>query len=136
MLDLLRFEIQKDIADRIEVAKSLEVIFLSHVSNFTLLEFISLQDSIRINPGETGLAFFRIYNPTTFSLSGVSIYFVYPSNISVYVHKIQCFCFDIVNIKSRETVELPILFFIDKLFLFDNIIFENTIYISYVFFIQ
>lgn len=110
--------------------------FFSNVSNFALIEFISLQDNLLIYPGETGLAFFRIYNPTTFTVTGLSLYFIHPNNISVYITKIQCFCFDMIQIKSCETIELPILFFLNKLLLFDNIIFDNIIYISYIFFIQ
>lgn len=111
-----------------------ELHFISRVSNYSLLEFKSLQDRIIMCPGETGLIFFRIFNPTCYDISGISLYFVYPNNISIYIHKMQCFCFDYINIKSNETIELPILFFIDKLLLLDNNLFDRLIYISYIFF--
>ena len=113
-----------------------EIKFFSRVSNFSFLEFISLQESVIVFPGETGLVFFRLFNPTMYNLTGISLYFISPSNVSVYLNKIQCFCFDLINIRQNETIELPILFFLDKLLLFDNNIFDRLIYISYIFFLK
>ena len=111
-----------------------EVLFFSRVSNFSLLEFTSLQERLTVYPGETGMIFFRLYNPTIYDMSGVSLYLIYPSNISVYINKIQCFCFDLISIRNNETVELPVLFFVDKKLLYDNALFDKMIYIYYVFF--
>lgn len=110
--------------------------FFSRVSNFTLLEFISLQDSILVSSGEPALVFFRIYNPTGVDITGISLYFVYPSNMALYVSKVQCFCFDLLQIKKNESVELPVLFYIDSTIEIETVVFDSTIYLSYVFFIQ
>jgi len=110
--------------------------FFSRVSNFTLLEFISLQDSILVSSGEPALVFFRIYNPTGVDLTGMSMYFVYPSSLAMYVSKVQCFCFDLLQIKKNESVELPVLFYIDSTIESETIMFDSTIYLSYVFFLQ
>ena len=112
------------------------VVFFSRVSNFTLLEFISLQESILVNSGEPVLVFFRLYNPLGVDITGISMYFVYPSNLALFVSKVQCFCFDLLQIKTHESVELPIIFYIDSTIESDNIVFYSTIYLSYVFFIQ
>lgn len=124
------------IKSKVNFDNNFEVKFFSKVSNFSLLEFKSLQESIIICPGETGLVFFRLFNPMNYELTGMSLYFIYPSNISIYVHKIQCFCFDLIKIKSNESIELPILFYLDNLLLYDNSIFEKLIYISYIFFLR
>jgi cytochrome c oxidase assembly protein Cox11 len=110
--------------------------FFSRVSNFTLLEFISLQDSILVISGEPALVFFRIYNPTGVDITGMSMYFVYPSNMALYVSKVQCFCFDLLQIKKNESVELPVLFYIDSTIEIETVVFNSTIYLSYVFFLQ
>lgn len=112
------------------------VTFFTRVSNFTLLEFVSLQDSILVTPGEPVLVFFRIYNPTGVALTGMSMYFVYPSSVAVFVSKVQCFCFDLLQVKQNESVELPVIFYVDETILLDKVCFDNTIYLSYVFFIQ
>jgi cytochrome c oxidase assembly protein Cox11 len=88
--------------------------FISRVSNFSLLEFTSLQSRIIVNPGDTTLVFFRMYNPTTFDIVGTSLYYIFPVAASVYLKKIQCFCFDLLQINSYESVELPVLFYISS----------------------
>jgi hypothetical protein len=90
-----------------------KVSFLANVSESALLESVGLQDSVYIYAGEPCLVFFRLYNPTLFSLSGVSIYFTYPPDSAVYVNKLQCFCSDMPSINAHETLELPVLFFLD-----------------------
>jgi hypothetical protein len=118
-----------------EDEKKIYIKCISHVSNYSPLEFISLQDNIVVFPGESSLIFFRLYNPTSLELTSISIYFVYPSNAGAYVNKIQCFCFDQVTIKCFETVELPVLFNIDKRILLDKM-FEERWYFAYVLFVQ
>lgn len=99
-----------------------------------MLEFISLQPCIIANPGETTLIFFRIYNTTSFDIVGTSLYYIFPAIASIYVKKIQCFCFDLLQIHSFESIELPVLFYISKyLELSSNL---YTFIISYVFFVH
>ena len=109
--------------------------FFSRVSNFTLLEFISLQDSVVARSGEPVLVFFRVYNPTGVVLIGLSMYFVYPSNMALFVTKIQCFCFDVLQIKPHESIELPVLFYIDNAVDFETVVRDSTLYASYILFI-
>ncbi len=53
------------------------------------------------------------------AITGVSTYNLEPAKAGVYFNKIQCFCFEEQRLKSKESVELPILFFIDPNFLKD-----------------
>jgi cytochrome c oxidase assembly protein Cox11 len=110
----------------------IDIRFISRVSNMTLLEFISLQRRIIANIGETTLVFFRMYNPTSFDILGISMYYVFPSISSIYINKIQCFCFDLSQIYSNETVELPVLFYISRS---EDMSIFNVI-ISYVYFVH
>lgn len=114
----------------------IEIKFISNVSNISLIEFVQLQNNLILNFGETGLAFSRIYNPTNLDLTGISMYFVYPNEVSIYINKIQCFCFDLIRISRNETIELPILFYFDSELYINNIDIDKLIYISYIFFIQ
>lgn len=112
-----------------------KVSFLANVSESALLESVGLQDSVYIYAGEPCLVFFRLYNPTLFSLSGVSIYFTYPPDSAVYVNKLQCFCSDMPSINAHETLELPVLFFLDSSIMLEsrkNNTFTET-YIIYLF---
>jgi cytochrome c oxidase assembly protein subunit 11 len=113
----------------------IDVKFISRVSNFTLLEFLSLQKSIIVHSGESTLAFFRIYNPTFFDITGISMYYIFPINAAIHVNKVQCFCFDLFTVSSLESVELPILFYVSDICSLRSIGISSFI-ISYVFFIN
>lgn len=100
------------------------IYFHSSITNINLIEFINLQNNLFIFPGETYLIFFRCYNPINFITRGISIYFINPNNINIYIIKIQCFCFDELIIYPFETIDLPILFYISS-----DIIFNQYCYI-------
>ncbi len=97
------------------------VYFYSSITNINLIEFVNLQNNLFIYPGETYLVFFRCYNPINFITKGISIYFINPNNINIYIIKIQCFCFDELIIYPFETIDLPILFYISSDIIFNNI---------------
>lgn len=105
------------------------VYFNTSVTNINVIEFISLQNHIYIYTSETYLVFFRLYNPTNFMIKGISIYIINPNDISAYIFKVQCFCFDEIIIYSFESVDLPILFYISS-----NI--NNYSNLSSIFFFQ
>ena len=62
-------------------------------------------------------------------IKGISIYIINPNDISAYIFKVQCFCFDEIIIYSFESVDLPILFYISS-----NI--NNYSNLSSIFFFQ
>jgi cytochrome c oxidase assembly protein Cox11 len=100
------------------------IYFHSSITNINFIEFISLQNNLFISPGETYLIFFRCYNPINFIIKGISIYFINPNNINIYIIKIQCFCFDELIIYPFETIDLPILFYMSS-----DIIYNKNYYI-------
>lgn len=111
------------------------VVFKAATTNVNLVEFITLQNSMYIAPSETYLVFFRIYNPTDYIIKGISIYFISPNTVSVYVLKIQCFCFDELLLYGFESVDLPILFYISSEIISLNlkIVAYVQIHITYLF---
>lgn len=124
------------IKKNIRIDNYFEIKFFSKVTNFSLLEFISLQESIIVCPNEVALVFFRLFNSSDYDLIGTSLYFVYPGNLSIYVHKLQCFCFDLIKIKKSESIELPVLFYLDMFSYYESAIFDRLIYLSYLFFLR
>ena len=111
------------------------VVFKAATTNVNLVEFITLQNSMYIAPSETYLVFFRIYNPTDYIIKGISIYFISPNTVSVFILKIQCFCFDELLLYGFESVDLPILFYISSEIISLNlkIVAYVQIHITYLF---
>jgi len=99
--------------------RSLTVHFKSDVSQNMEWEFKPLTQKIQVFPGETALTFYLAENKTSESISGVSTYNILPQKTGVYFNKIQCFCFEEQRLKPNESIEMPILFYIDSEFLDD-----------------
>ena len=93
---------------------SFEVFLYTRRTSIGLIEFYSLQRSVIMFFDELGLVFFRLYNPLNHAYINFFIYLVYPLLYSVYVHKIQCFCFESIVINSFEVLDLPVLFSISS----------------------
>lgn len=93
------------------------------------------QNSIKVLPGETALAFYTAKNPLDTPVIGVSTYNVVPYEVGQYFNKIQCFCFEEQQLNPHEEIDMPVFFYIDPDFAEDprmeNV---NEITLSYTFF--
>lgn len=74
-------------------------------------------------------------NLTDEPISGISTYHVSPQKVGIYFNKVQCFCFELQRLKAQESIEMPILFFIDPEFENDPGMRDvDTITVSYTFY--
>lgn len=69
---------------------------------------------IEVNPGEMRQTAFRALNPTAGAMVAQAVPSVSPGEAARYLHKVNCFCFDRQPLAAGESVEMPLLFVIDK----------------------
>ena len=97
--------------------------------------FQTLQASQDLRIGETGLAFFKVSNPTDKPITGRALYNVVPESAGPYFQKLECFCFTSQTIQPHQTVEFPIVYFVDPKFVDDpETKGKSEITLSYTFF--
>lgn len=98
-------------------------------------DFSTEQVSQDINIGATGLAFFKVTNNGDKPMTGRAAYNVVPEAAGPYFQKLECFCFNDQTIQPGQTVEFPVVYFIDPRYADD---FETKgkeeITLSYTFF--
>lgn len=98
-------------------------------------QFQTLQASQDIRIGDTGLAFFKVTNPTDKPQTGRALYNVVPESAGPYFQKLECFCFTSQTIQPHQTVEFPVVYFVDPQFADDpETKGKNEITLSYTFF--
>jgi len=68
---------------------------------------------ISLYPGDTALTFYTVQNTSDEAKSGIFTYHLQPPKAGIYFNKIQCFCFEEQRFKAGETIEMPVLFYID-----------------------
>jgi cytochrome c oxidase assembly protein subunit 11 len=75
--------------------------------------FTAEQTSQPARLGETKLAFFKVVNNSDKPVTARATFNVVPEQAGPYFKKLQCFCFTDQTIGPRQTVEMPVLYFVD-----------------------
>lgn len=76
-------------------------------------EFRPVEREMTLRLGETGLAFYEAYNPTSRPVAGTASYNVAPYAAGLFFTKIDCFCFEMQVLQPGERVRMPVTFFVD-----------------------
>lgn len=93
-------------------------------------QFIPLQTSARVHPGEPVNVMYEITNNSDREISGQAIPSYSPRFLDKYLKKFECFCFTKQVLKPRETRQMPVQFVIEP-GISDEI---HTVTVSYTFF--
>ena len=75
--------------------------------------FKAEQVSQTLRIGETGMAYFSVTNTSDRPITGSAMYNVVPEQAGAYFQKLQCFCFEQQTIGAGQTVEFPMIYFVD-----------------------
>ena len=68
---------------------------------------------VRIVPGEKVQVFYRATNLAGVTTTGQAGFNVSPARAGKYFNKMECFCFTEQTLKAGETVQMPIVFYVD-----------------------
>jgi cytochrome c oxidase assembly protein subunit 11 len=75
--------------------------------------FEPVETRVRIAPGERTQVAYRATNLTARSTTGTAVFNVSPALAGKYFSKIECFCFSEQTLKGGESVDMPVIFFVD-----------------------
>lgn len=91
--------------------------------------------SVTVRVGETKLAYYRAHNRGSEPVTAAATYNVTPAQSGYHFAKMQCFCFTDQTLQPGETLEMPVVFFVDPAFAEDpEMNGVKTITLSYTFF--
>jgi cytochrome c oxidase assembly protein subunit 11 len=97
--------------------------------------FAPEQRSQTMKIGETKIAVFKVTNNADHPITARALYNVTPDQAGAYFHKLQCFCFSDQTVGPHQTVEMPVLYFVDPKFADDiNTKDVTDVTLSYTFF--
>jgi cytochrome c oxidase assembly protein subunit 11 len=98
-------------------------------------KFTAEQTSQEAKLGETKIAFFKVVNTSDKPVTARATFNVVPEQAGGYFKKLQCFCFSDQTIGPGQSVDMPVLYFVDPKYAED---FETKgkkeITLSYTFF--
>ncbi|MCL6706199.1 cytochrome c oxidase assembly protein [Pseudomonas sp. R2.Fl] len=93
--------------------KTIKVTFDANVSNGLNWEFKPVQKSIEPKIGETVQVSYTATNRSSRPVTGQAIFNVTPMEAAAYFNKIECFCFTETTLEPGETLDMPVVFFVD-----------------------
>ncbi|MEM9344384.1 MAG: cytochrome c oxidase assembly protein [Pseudomonadota bacterium] len=98
-------------------------------------EFTPQQREMEVRIGETGLAFYEAYNPTSKPVAGQASYNVTPYEAGGFFIKIDCFCFEYQVLQPGERVLMPVSYYVDPEIVDDrDAQYTRSITLSYTFY--
>jgi cytochrome c oxidase assembly protein subunit 11 len=122
-------------ADRPVIARTVTVRFDSNVDPNLPWHFEPVQREVKVQLGEEKLVYFRATNRSQRPIVGTATYNVTPESSGPWFNKLQCFCFTEQVLLPGQSVDMPVLFFVDpemdKDRRYDNI---RTVTLSYTFY--
>jgi cytochrome c oxidase assembly protein subunit 11 len=78
------------------------------------------QNTVSVAPGAKTKIFYRATNLSARTIRAQAAYNVSPDQVGKYFKKIQCFCFTEQTLKPGQTVDMPVIFFVDPKFTRDD----------------
>jgi cytochrome c oxidase assembly protein subunit 11 len=97
--------------------------------------FVPVQRRLTLKIGEEGLAHYRVANNSARPITGSAVFNVTPPLAGQYFNKIQCFCFVEQTLQPGQSVDMPVVFFVDPDIAADrDLATLETITLSYTFY--
>jgi cytochrome c oxidase assembly protein subunit 11 len=94
-------------------AGQVSVRFDANVNPALPWRFEPVEDKVRIAPGARTQVMYRASNLVARPTTGTATFNVSPGIAGKYFSKIHCFCFTEQTLKAGESVEMPVIFFVD-----------------------
>ena len=121
--------------ERPVLSRTVNVRFDSNVDANLPWRFTPLEREVKVKLGEEKLVFYRVTNVSQRPIVGTSTYNVTPETAGAWFNKLQCFCFTEQLLLPGQSMDMPVVFFVDpemdKDRRYDNV---RTITLSYTFF--
>jgi cytochrome c oxidase assembly protein subunit 11 len=95
------------------VAGEIGVRFDANVHPGLAWRFEPVQNQVRVAPGARTTIFYRATNLTARTITGQAVFNVTPDTVGQYFNKIQCFCFTEQTLKPGQSVDMPVVFYVD-----------------------
>lgn len=90
-----------------------QVAFDANVAPALGWRFEAERTQIQAQVGVMQTVFYKITNTSSRPMTGIATYNVQPNQSGAYFVKIQCFCFTETTLQPGETLEAPVVFYID-----------------------
>ncbi len=115
--------------------KSVSIRFDANTSGNLAWSFHPVQTVMTVKLGEQNMAHYRAVNTSGKTVTGTAVFNVTPESAGIYFNKIQCFCFTEQTLAAGQSIDMPVVFFVDPALADDaDTKLIDTITLSYTFY--
>jgi cytochrome c oxidase assembly protein subunit 11 len=93
--------------------QTIRVTFDANTSNGLNWVFKPVDRSIQPKIGETVQINYSATNRSSVATTGTAVFNVTPMEAGAYFNKVQCFCFTETTLQPGQTLDMPVVFFVD-----------------------
>tara|TARA_B100000989_G_C19463668_1_gene437316 strand:- start:363 stop:929 length:567 start_codon:yes stop_codon:yes gene_type:complete len=128
-------QVAKQAPETIISEHHVKVRFNAHINPELDWLFFPVTDAVTLAPGEQVKAVFRATNLSEEMLTGTATFNVTPQKAGTFFMKMECFCFTEQLLAPGESVDMPVVFYLDPEIASDkNTIDVDEVVLSYTFF--
>lgn len=98
---------------QVDKSRTIKVYFTTTLHGGLSFNFMPIQSSIEVHPGETKLVYFVAENQTGHEITVQAIPSITPTDAARYLKKTECFCFTQQYFFKNEKADMPVYFFVD-----------------------
>ena len=95
------------------VAGEIGVRFDANINPALPWRFEPVQRTVRIEPGARTQILYHATNLVARPTTGEAVFNITPTQAAQYFSKIECFCFTEQTLKGGQSVDMPVVFFVD-----------------------
>ncbi len=97
----------------VDLNRTITVEFLTSVDAGLPWQFKSEKNAIEVHPGQINTVSFDVVNNARTAVTGRAIPSISPALGASHLKKTECFCFQEQTLAAGQTVEMPVVFYID-----------------------
>lgn len=101
------------------LGKTISVRFDANVEAGMPWKFAPQQVTQELAIGARKMAFYKAQNLSDKPITGVASFNVEPARAGIYFNKVQCFCFNEQTLQPGQSVDMPVIYFVDPAILKD-----------------
>ena len=101
-------------AQEVNTGRQVTIQFVSVIKRGMPWEFQPEVAEMTVNPGQIYQTSFIAKNISESDLTGQAIPSIAPGNAALFLNKTECFCFNEQMLQANQSIEMPLVFFIDK----------------------
>jgi len=95
------------------VDREVKIEFLASAARGMPWEFRPLENALTVRPGEMNTATFYVRNRANRTITGQAVPSVSPGQASLYLKKVECFCFEQQELPAGGEMEMGVSFLVD-----------------------